>query len=55
MMRMRSTPGAAQTRAGHQAAEAAADDQHVDLVVERGAGEAGLDIGIVDDSVRNHP
>ena len=41
-------PGLAQTRRGQEAAEAAADDHHVDRVGERLAGEAGLDIGIVD-------
>ena len=41
-------PGLAQTRRGQEAAEAAADDHHVDRVGERLAGEAGLDMRIVD-------
>ena len=41
-------PGLAQTRRGQEAAEAAADDHHVDRVGERLAGEAGLDVRIVD-------
>src|SRR5579871_3324331 len=40
--------GLAQTRAREQAAETAADDHYLDLVVQRSAGEAGIDIGIVD-------
>ena len=41
-------PGLAQTRRGQEAAEAAADDHHVDRVGEGLAGEAGVDVRIVD-------
>ena len=41
--------GLAQPRAGEQAAEAAADHDDVDLVGERRAREAGLDVRIVDE------
>ena len=40
--------GLAQTRARQQAAEAAADDHDLHRVVQRRAGEAGIDVGIVD-------
>ena len=38
----------AQAGAHQQAAEAAADDRHLDVVEERLAGEAGLDVRVVD-------
>ncbi len=41
-------PAAAQLRSRHQAAEAAADDKHVDFVIQRRPREPGLHIGIVD-------
>ena len=41
-------PGLAQTRRGQEAAEAATHDHHVDRVGEGLAGEAGVDMRIVD-------
>ena len=41
-------PRLAKMGARHQAAEAAPDDENVDFVVQRGAGEAGRDVGVID-------